>query len=186
MINEVNNFIGSFLNNEFDLIKSIALEPDRNVVHKKYEEFLKYFIKGALKDSSIVLNESIDKRWKTEGNEWIKGLCKRTLFQIKEYEYPELGSIFRCYLSNLIEPYQNNYKYFYNYFIIKKDNDYKIFSIYIFKKKNEDINRKLSLDLKDFNNVSGVELKKISLPPKNILKVFPPTFPPHLEEYNKE
>jgi hypothetical protein len=185
MLDSAKEFIEIFLDKEFEIIKLISLEPDREKVHAEFKIFLSFFVKGARKDPSIVLNEDIDKKWENEGKDRLKRKSRRKLFQIKEYSHTDLGSIYRCYMSDLNVPYQNEYEYFQNYFVAKINNDFKIISTYGLKIRDVDEDRELSVGLKDFRYFSGVEFKKLDKP-IDILKIFPPVKPNHLAEYNKE
>lgn len=175
---EVFKFISSLIEKEYSANLAYLAERDNTLFRQKELEYHKFW-----KDSDFA---DIFDRDDNPGEEWFeenkvtieKGLHKRTLFQIKEYESDVYGKLYRCYLTSLSFSF---IEYFENIFVASVDGELKIISVYSIKDDLESLPTSLS----KWDYFVGEKIKKLGKP-TTVFKNRAPENPMHLKEYEKE
>lgn len=176
VINDINDL-------EYEVFVQKYSNPDRDKVRELYEKLKTHYSKGLTVSPEVVVSSLDDKNWQKIGAENIEESEKRILFQIKEYEHPEEGIIYRCYFSSLDKPYEEG-EYEYNINLIMSDKKRAFISRYKLKNDWYDL-PKLNTDLSDYKNVGGLEFDTLGTL-KAVHKFKEPFDPLMLEEYNAE
>ncbi|MDJ1471056.1 hypothetical protein [Xanthocytophaga flava] len=116
MMEEAIAFINEFIANEYAAWQAYYLEQDDELFEEVRDKVDRMY--GA--DLMTEVNyRSIYESWFTEGEAKLAQVKPRILFQIKEYEHTDYGSLFRCYVSS----YSNwSDSYSASFYIAKREN----------------------------------------------------------------
>jgi hypothetical protein len=118
---EIIRFIRNFIAKEHEVMIQIRTELDIPLVEANLNS-LNQFFQGL--DSDLYLSSS---RTLEELDKVLELFQPRTLFQIKQYIHPVLGSIYRVYLSS---PFRGDHRYFSNFYIANTVQGLKIIAHY--------------------------------------------------------
>ena len=131
-MDEIIRFVKALLQAEYD---ALAVQPsdrlDASLYRAKLEQVNSFFSTKILEDLGQIISpqdglfEPGEKRINTEL------LRPRPIFQIKAYEHPELGDIFRVYVGLPWQTKEGQSGYFANYFVANTEEGLKIVSRYL-------------------------------------------------------
>ncbi len=181
MIEVAVEFIKAFIEKEYQALVSQYTERDEAIFQAKVAELEAYYEP----DIPSMLNRPNppDEEWFELGKQSVEqSLTPRILFQIKEYEHPSLGKLYRCYVGQNFRARNNNQAhYILNLYVAQKDGGLKIVSKYHIDRN------KTTLDtgLDSWSYRDGIELETLG----NLLEVRKfrePTPPEQLAEYLAE
>jgi hypothetical protein len=104
-MNEAVDFFQRFIRAEYEMAEAAYGERDSSLYAKKLEAF-EGFLKGVRTPDSRVRGIDdlelgiLGEDWFETGQQVLEQLRPRTLFQVKQYLHPELGDVFRAYVSD--------------------------------------------------------------------------------------
>lgn len=180
MIEAATGFIKAFIKEEYEALVSQYTERNSEIFQGKLEKLKKFYAPGILPD--VNRSPFTSERWFEEGKKTVESvLAPRVLFQVKEYEHPTLGKIYRCYVSNTTTARNNQHSYFANFYLTDRKDGLKIVAKY-------HIDREITnLDggLEGWNNRGGIELETLGKL-NEVRKFQEPSDPKHLAEYQAE
>jgi len=91
------NFIKQFIDEEYEALVAQWTEHDNSVFKTKRRELNRFY--GPDITPEINRPRSVDKRWFEKAKKYLDMIQPRILFQVKQYEHPTLGNLYRCYVS---------------------------------------------------------------------------------------
>lgn len=179
MIEKAIDFIQEFIKKEHQTTVDRSTERNDEVFTAKKAELEDFFGQGLNSEVSR-RPDSADENWFQEREEDLELIQPRQLFQVKEYEHPTLGTLYRCYVSTINI---DDNDYFACYYVGQTENGLKIISQYNFDLAGE------SKGLLDhglyWNWRGGIKLKTQGKLVK-IHKLQAPDDDEHLQEYEAE
>jgi hypothetical protein len=166
---EIQNFVENFVEEEYDCWKSAYTNPDTDSFLKKVQNFKNKFYEQDIY-VDIRRRKNVDKEWFEEAIDYLNGTQKRIVFQIKKYETSDFKPLYSAYLSSTTA---------------KSDSYFEMILISPVEDKLKIITSCLTDHEGYFDYHDGVEFEKLPKPTK-VVKFQPPSDPADLEEYNLE
>jgi hypothetical protein len=100
------NFIQAFIGKEYEALVAQWTERDDSIFEEKRNEVRQFY--GAYLTPEVNRPEPVDNKWFKKGKKYLDMIQPRVLFQVKQYEQPTLGNLYRCYVSTTQRD-DNNY-----------------------------------------------------------------------------
>ncbi|MEQ8996794.1 MAG: hypothetical protein RID53_09865 [Coleofasciculus sp. B1-GNL1-01] len=169
---EAITFIRNFIDKEYETWVACWSEPDNNVFRPKRSE-LNTLYEGDLK-SDIYRPRQVDESYFEEGKEQLEQTQPRIFFQVKKYQHPTHGNLYRCYVSSTL---RGRSTYSTCFYLANTENGLKIVSQY---NVSSDPGNGIS-----WNWRGGLKLDKLG-ELVEVRKFQAPTDPEHLKEYEAE
>lgn len=99
-MNEAIAFIQEFIGKEYEAFQACYRERDEEVFEEAQTAVDRMYASGLR--TIVQRGMEPEEEWFTNGEESLGTIKERVLFQVKEYEHPEFGSLYGCYLSHPI------------------------------------------------------------------------------------
>ena len=186
-MNEAVAFMGRFIEFECLTAKLIYTEESDEVVEAKLDELAEFYALGARPD--VYRMPKNDREYFIKGREFAKSVSPRVLFQIKQYDHPVYGEIYRCYVSHYLRP-GNTAVYNANLYVLHSNNNLRIISKYTICTACQGTDRVdgevcPECELDGWNHSNGVEFEELGMQ-KGVLKIRPPDDPVQRTEYERD
>lgn len=193
MLDEATDFFQRFLQAEYEMAAAAYSEPDSALYAKKleaYEALLENVrtphsrVRGVDDLELGILGED----WFETGKDILKGLKPSTLFQVKHYAHPELGDLFRAYVSHPAAYLAKDYGI--NFYAARVDGELRIVSQYVTCDEcsmSGRVNGRPCSECKGtgWRYMDGRRLETLG-PLVQVAKLQPPSAPEHRKEYDAE
>ncbi|HYH02627.1 MAG TPA: hypothetical protein VEC37_05965 [Bacillota bacterium] len=174
-------FLEKYIEDEHKMFIAGLSEKNVSLFKKEYENFKTKYYQYGIGNFNITTPRQPYGEYFERGKQIIANAIPRIIFQVKKYNHPEWGVMYRCYLSGTSPSINMEKNYEENFFIVKKDGDYNIISIYTTPIEI----KKLHPDLREWDHRQGIEIKELGTLVE-VKKFQPPEDPVQLEEYKAE
>lgn len=174
-------FLDRYICDEHQLFISGLSERNVSLFKQNYEAFeSKYYEYGIVNYQISTPKQPYDKYFE-RGKRMIEASIPRIIFQVKKYEHPQWGMLYRCYLSTTSPSKRMKKDYAENFFVYQLGDEYKIISIYTLPPELT----KLNPDLREWEYSRGKTIEELGTLLK-VKKYHPTEDPTQLEEYQIE
>ena len=184
-MDEAARFAADFIAREFAAYQAKYLQRDETQARATIARFLE-LVEDEVESDMVRPIAPVD-AWFETGQAMLAGglLTPRTLFQIKAYRHPELGRLYRLYVSAPSRPRSGGSSYFTNFFAADTDSGLKVIARYDIDLLPDQPGERLQINGLDWIFAGGTSLETLG----SLLEVRqfePPSRSEHLTEYELE
>lgn len=181
----VSEIMQAFVQAEYSALVLQYTEPDDHHYKKEQAKVEQFLAKGVV--SGLQRPSHPNPSWFVTGEAMIaqNQIAPRTIFQIKQYEHPQTGHLFRVYASHTAKGNSKRLSYFVNFFVIAIRGEWKIISRYDLDLLPEQDGKRFSDGNLSWIWHSGRQWQALGML-QAVKKITPPTDPDSLAEYERE